>query len=60
MDLGITLMEQYGEQFTLLEQQRQEFGMPLLTILCVYVCSVFYSEWFWEFPPETTATIYST
>lgn len=26
MDQGITLMEQYGEQFKLLEQQRQEFG----------------------------------
>lgn len=28
MDLGLTLMEHYDEQFALLEQQRQEFGMP--------------------------------
>lgn len=31
MDLGLTLMEKYGVQFTLLEHQRQEFGMPFLT-----------------------------
>lgn len=36
MDQGITLMEHYGAQFALLEQQRQEFGKGEMTVPSFY------------------------